>query len=116
MHQPYKEDTKQERYLAEALEKCGYSFVTQCDWFDPYIVDFYLPELCMVIEADGHYGHSRKRDVKRDMDLMAAPMVEYILHIKSKSLKDITDELWLALNKYQAEELVNQGAVSNPLV
>jgi len=109
MHQPYKEDTKQERYLTEALEECGYSFITQCDWFYPFVVDFYLPELQMVIEADGHYGHSRKRDVKRDMDLMTQSMVEYVLHIKSKSLKDITDELWLALNKYQTEELVNLG-------
>ena len=116
MHQPYKEDTKQERYLTEALEECGYSFVTQCDWFDPYIVDFYLPELHMVIEADGHYGHHNKRDVKRDMDLMAKSMIEYVLHIKSQSLKDITDELWLALNKYRAEELVNLEVENQHLV
>ena len=114
MNQPYKEDTKQERYLGEALEECGYTFVTQCDWFDPYIVDFYLPELCMVVEADGHYGHFRKRDVKRDVDLMTNPMVEYVLHIKSQSLKDITEELWQALNKYQDEELANPG-VENQL-
>jgi len=116
MYQPYKEDTKQEQYLIEVLERCGYSFVTQCDWFEPYVVDFYLPELHMVIEADGHYGHSRKRDVKRDMDLMASSMIEYILHIKSQSLKDITDELCLELNKYLAEEPVNPGVENNPSV
>jgi len=116
MQQPYKEDTKQERYLVEALEEHGYSFVTQCDWFDPYIVDFYLPELRMVIEADGHYGHSRKHDIKRDTHLMTNSMVEYILHIKSQSLKDITSELWQALNKYQDEELSNPGVENQSLV
>ena len=105
MPQPYKNDTMQERYVSAALDEYGYVWVEQCDWFPPYVVDFYLPELCMVIEADGHYGHFRKREIKRDMDLMDTSMVDYILHIKSRTLEGIREELWQALSKYQEEEV-----------
>tara|TARA_R110002020_G_scaffold18947_5_gene65649 strand:+ start:2021 stop:2362 length:342 start_codon:yes stop_codon:yes gene_type:complete len=106
---PYSDDTQQERYVREALGKHGYSFIEQCAWFPPYYVDFYLPELRMVIEADGHYGHFKKRDVKRDLDLMEHSMVEYVLHIKSKTLTDIEDELWQGLNKFLEEENQEQN-------
>jgi very-short-patch-repair endonuclease len=104
MRQPYKDDTKQERLVADALEECGYAFMIQCDWFKPYIVDFYLPELGMVVEADGHYGHFSKRDKQRDLDLQNSSMVEYVLHVTGTNLKDIKEELWLGLEKYQEEQ------------
>ena len=47
-----------------------------------YTADFYIPEIQMVIEADGIYGHLKKRDVKRDADIMRIYGVENILHIK----------------------------------
>ena len=109
MRQPYKDDTQQEQYVREALDTQGYSFIEQCDWFPPYYVDFYLPELRMVIEADGHYGHFTKRDVKRDLDLMKDSMVDYVLHIKSQTLKDIEEELWQGLNKFLEEENQEQN-------
>ena len=103
MRQPYKDDTKQERLLAKALEECGYTFMIQCDWFKPYIVDFYLPELGVVVEADGHYGHYAKRDAKRDIDLHGQDMIDCVIHITSTNLKDIKEELWQALNKFLDE-------------
>ena len=101
MHQPYKEDTKQERYLTAALEECGYSFIIQCDWFDPYIVDFYLPELRMVIEADGKMGHLRKADAKRDAALLAGqdPEISQVIHITSTDVFAIMEELCQVLDK-----------------
>ena len=101
MHQPHKEDTKQERYLTEALEGCGYSFVIQCDWFVPYIVDFYLPELRMVIEADGKVGHLRKADAKRDAELLAGQeiQVSQVVHISATDVHVIMEELCQVLDK-----------------
>lgn len=104
MNGPYPDGTKQEVYLRDAIEDQGFRYVEQCNWFNPYVVDFYIPELLMVIEADGPYGHSQKRDAKRDMDLMGWSQVEYVLHIKSYTKHGVEDELCQALDKYQDEE------------
>jgi hypothetical protein len=53
----------------------------------------------MIIEADGIYGHLKKRDLKRDADLMRIYGVKNILHIKENSKVGVQDTLWQALNK-----------------
>ena len=68
-------------------------------FFVQYIVDFWVPEMNMVIEADGIYGHLKKRDVKRDMELMAIPAIHNILHVKDTSYTEIKETIWQALNK-----------------
>lgn len=107
MQQPYKDDTQQERYLRAVLDSHGYSYIEQCEWFPPYIVDFYLPELKAVIEADGHYGHYSKRDRKRDDKLMSEDVIDYVVHIKSQTLEGIIEEIWQELDKFLGEETTN---------
>ena len=68
-----------------------------------YTVDFWVPELSLVIEADGMMGHLRKADAKRDKALLENTDVEIteVLHITSKSTKLIMEELCLALDNLQ---------------
>ena len=44
--------TKQENIIAECLSDLGLRYTEQYDLY-PYTVDFYIPELNMVVEADG---------------------------------------------------------------
>ena len=53
----------------------------------------------MVVEADGIYGHLSKRDAQRDKELLLLEDIEYIIHIKEKTLKKVKEKLWLELNK-----------------
>ena len=108
-----KDYTKQEIIIADVLSDIGLRYDTQVP-FSSYIADFFIPELGMIIEADGIYGHLRKRDAKRDADLMRINGVLNILHIKENSKVGVIDTLWQALNKYQDEELANPG-VENQL-
>tara|TARA_R100000963_G_C4641009_1_gene104637 strand:- start:597 stop:929 length:333 start_codon:yes stop_codon:yes gene_type:complete len=89
--------TKQEQLIAECLSDLGLRYTEQYDLY-PYMVDFYIPELRMVVEADGVYGHLKKRDLKRDVKLQEYNDVEYILHIKENTRKDIKEFLCQALS------------------
>ena len=51
------------------------------------------------MEADGIYGHFRKRDIKRDFELMMYPMLESILRIEETTYFEIKEIIWQALNK-----------------
>ena len=53
----------------------------------------------MIIEADGKYGHLRKRDVKRDIFLSKDQGIQYILHIRVYSKKDICKQILAGLEK-----------------
>ena len=76
-----KDYTTQENIIAGCLDEFGIRFEQQFS-FSPYTVDFFIPDLSMVVEADGKYGHLQKRDVKRDVDLARNHGVEYLLHIR----------------------------------
>ena len=93
-----KDYTKQENIIAECLSEFGIRYEQQYDFY-PYTVDFWLAEISMVIEADGVYGHLRKRDVRRDRELRDQYRVEHILHIKEIIKEEITEILWQGLNK-----------------
>ena len=55
----------------------------------------------MCIEADGVYGHYRKRDIKRDMELMKRSTVNHILHVEGTIYSEIKETIWEALNNLQ---------------
>jgi len=95
---PPRDYTDQEILIARCLDEFGLRYEEQA-YYHPYIVDFYIPELKMVVEADGVYGHLGKRDRKRDKVLESMEDIEYILHIKEKTLKKIKDILWQELTK-----------------
>ena len=61
--------TKQENLIADQLSEFGLRYDQQVP-INQYTADFYVPELGMVIEADGVYGHLRKRDMYRDSEIM----------------------------------------------
>ena len=89
--------TRQENIIAELLSKMGLRYDTQVP-INQFTADFYVPELGMVIEADGVYGHLKKRDVYRDSEIMRVYGIENILHIKETTKEGIEETLWQALN------------------
>jgi len=98
MNLPPRDYTEQELIIADCLDEFGLRYEMQV-YFHPYVVDFFVPEILMVIEADGVYGHLSKRDKKRDGDLLSHDDIEYIIHIKEKTLENIKEKLWLELTK-----------------
>ena len=102
MNLPPKDNTPQEKAIEKILDEFGLRYDTQY-FFMQYIVDFWIPEINMVVEADGVYGHLQKRDVKRDMELMQLAMVKGVLHIKETTYESIKETLWRALNKLTEE-------------
>ena len=65
----------------------------------PYTVDFFIPDVGMIIEADGYYGHLAKRDAKRDEYLGNHKDVDIIVHIKEKTKETIKERVWQELNR-----------------
>tara|TARA_R110002110_G_scaffold329864_3_gene541236 strand:+ start:482 stop:823 length:342 start_codon:yes stop_codon:yes gene_type:complete len=98
-----KDYTQQENFIADYLSEFGFRYDQQVV-FAPYTVDFYIPELCMVIEADGIYGHFRKRDAKRDDFLSEQAGIDYVVHIKESTKEKIKEILWQELNKLNAKD------------
>ena len=90
--------TDQENIIAEYLSQWGIRYETQAP-FPPYTVDFYIPELSMVIEADGVYGHLGKRDRIRDRNLIQTGDILIVLHCKETTKGKIKEFLWRELNK-----------------
>jgi len=83
--------TVQENYVAEVLTELGLRYEQQYS-IGSRTVDFYLPEMRSVIEADGVYGHLRKADRKRDSELMDLG-VKDIFHVKDTAKSTIFDTL-----------------------
>ena len=84
MNLPPKDYTDQEYKIAECLSDLGLRYEQQADFF-PYILDFYIPELKMVIEADGVYGHLKKRDEIRDIALLVYQEIESVIRIREST-------------------------------
>ena len=94
-----KDYTKQEQLIAEELSELGLRYDQQVEVY-PYTIDFFVPELGLVIEADGVYGHFKKRDIQRDADLMRIFGIESILHIKDSTKEGVKDTLCQALKNF----------------
>jgi very-short-patch-repair endonuclease len=98
---PYKYWTDQEKLVQRCIEEAGLRYITQA-YFGKYAVDFYLPELNVGIEADGPFGHLKKRDEKRDEDLKNQGLHD-IIHFKENTLESIRTKLWQELNRLNQE-------------
>ena len=98
MNLPPKDYTPQENIIAQILDEFGLRYEQQYP-LSKYSVDFYIPEIKMCIEADGIYGHFKRRDVKRDRDLMEYPIIKHILRIKGTAYPEMKETIWHALNK-----------------
>ena len=83
--------TVQENYIAEILTELGLRYEQQYS-IGSRTVDFYIPEMKSVIEADGVYGHLRKADRKRDLELMSLGISD-IFHIRDSTKPTILDTL-----------------------
>ena len=98
MNLPPKDYTPQESIIAHILDEFGLRYEQQYT-VSKYTLDFYLPEIEMGIEADGIYGHFRKRDMKRDFEIMMYPTIKSILSIEGTIYSEIKETIWQALNK-----------------
>ena len=94
-----KDYTDQEQLIAEELSELGLRYGQQVP-IQSYTVDFFVPELGLVIEADGVYGHLRKRDTYRDSELMRIYGISDILHIKESTKEGVKDTLCRALENF----------------
>ena len=99
MNIPPREHTTQEKTISKVLSEMGLRFNEQ-EEIGRYTVDFWIPELALVIEADGIHGHFKKLDIMRDQFLMANELVDYILHIKDTTYTKIQEVLWRALTNF----------------
>ena len=93
--------TPQENLIADVLSEFGLRYDQQVP-VNQYMLDFFVPEIGLVIEADGVYGHLRKRDMRRDSEIMRVFGVSNILHIKDNTKKGVQDTLWRALENFQS--------------
>jgi len=91
--------TAQENIIADCLSELGLRYEEQHSFW-PYIADFYIPELKLVIEADGRHGHFRKNDIKRDKILLELEEIGYIIHIREKTKGKIKEALLQTFNGY----------------
>ena len=64
-------------------------------------MDFYLPEIDVVVEADGPFGHLAKRDALRDGKLKDMG-IEDIWHFRENTMETIKERLCLELNRLEA--------------
>ena len=96
--------TTQENIIADCLIEMGLRFEQQT-LFGNYTVDFWVPELYLVIEADGVYGHLKRQDILRYKALLYETEISNILHIRFQTKSEIEEELWLALSRLSEEEL-----------
>lgn len=111
---PPKDYTPQEQIIAQVLDEFGLRYEQQYPT-STYTLDFYIAELSMVIEADGIYGHFRKRDKKRDLALVQYPHIEHILHIEDTIYPEVKETLWQALNKLKySDQNENPNPSPNP--
>lgn len=97
-----KDYTDQENLIARVLSKIGVRYDQQVRLSrekgkNDLVVDFYLPETNIVIEADGGFGHSRKANKKRDEELLNLG-IENIIHIKFNVEEEIEKELRMVFN------------------
>ena len=94
MNLPPKDYTKQEQLIAAELARLGLRYDQQVEVY-PYTVDFFIPELGMVIEADGIYGHLSSQDKRRDERLLYIynDDVHTVIHCRATTKKKIKDFL-----------------------
>ena len=95
-HRP-RDFTDQENMIAKTLDSMGIRYEQQAE-FGKYTVDFYIPEIKAVVEADGVYGHLRKADRIRDKELVKLIDIERVIHIAQTKKADIQEELELQIN------------------
>lgn len=95
-----KDYTPQENKIANCLSKLGLRYAEQFNILK-YTVDFWIPEISIVIEADGKVGHLRKADAKRDAELLAGQeiQVSQVVHISATDVHVIMEELCQVLDK-----------------
>ena len=104
-----KRETSIEKKVREQLQQSGLSFKSQlCICKNRFIVDFYLPDLKLVIECNGDYWHSREERKRRDKLLE-----EYVL-MKGKRIlwlweKDIRAEGFDVCNHIKSQEELRSG-------
>ena len=101
----HKDYTPQEKTFAKCIQEFGLRYEPQYS-FPPYSVDFYIPEVKLVIEADGIFGHFKKADAKRDANLLKdySEHIRKVCHISETSKKKIIPLIEQILNEIEEED------------
>ena len=94
-----KDRTEQEQRLTRILSDLGLRSESQAK-FGQYTVDVYIPEINVVVEADGFYGHLAKADEVRDDNLIKMGINE-VWHTKETSDKGIKEFLMVKLRNHK---------------
>jgi very-short-patch-repair endonuclease len=97
---PYRDNTPQEKLLKKVIEENGLLYEYQVR-MGQYTIDFFLPELDVIIEADGVFGHLNKRDRKRDADL-GDMGYSLVWHLKEQTLSGLRDEFTSFMEEHHA--------------
>lgn len=93
--------TRVELAARTLLDELGVEFVEQHP-IGVYTVDFFIPKIGLVIEADGAYWHkSEARERARDAYLLKNEGIESVLHLTEEQLKPWTPKR-LAFERYRA--------------
>tara|TARA_Y100000034_G_C6905543_1_gene420031 strand:+ start:4345 stop:4665 length:321 start_codon:yes stop_codon:yes gene_type:complete len=95
---PYRNNTPQEKLVQRVIEEAGLSFEYQVP-VGQYTLDFYLPEFEVAVEADGPFGHHKKKDFDRTMHLVDLGAVRDVWRIKSQTLGKIREEFQAYIDK-----------------
>jgi very-short-patch-repair endonuclease len=61
-----KKPTSIEKILYEELKRRNLSFIKQYNVYNKFLVDAYIPNLNLIVEADGKYWHNMDRVKKKD--------------------------------------------------
>ena len=93
------EGTTQEDIFEDVIKSRGLRYEKQRQFGD-FIVDFYIEELLIVIEADGIYGHTRAKDRNRDFALLKehTDAIKAVHHIKESGKSRVEEVLGALLD------------------
>ena len=83
--------TPQEAKIANYLSELGLRGESQRQ-IGKYFVDFWIDEICTVIEADGVYGHFATKDKERN-EFLLDNGVDYVLHITTENSSEIHNDI-----------------------
>jgi len=86
-----------EKIMIKILDNLGYRYYEQYELI-PYIVDFYLPEFKIAIEADGKIWHSCMKDRERDIELMMRYKIR-VLHFADETIKKLPITIAMSIQK-----------------
>lgn len=103
--------------IEKVLEQIGVSYEPNKQ-IGPYIVDFFLPNLGMVIECDGDYWHSlpriREKDIKKDSYLKELGFE--VIHFSENEIRNNLNDCYQRIERLVSNHQGGYGLISAEIV